>query len=349
MRVTVVGATGNVGTSVLRSLIADPAVDSIVGIARRAPAMRLDKVEWVAADVVTSDLVPIFRGSHAVIHLAWVIQPSHDRTLTKAVNQDGSQRVFAAVADAEVPALIYASSSGAYSPGPKEHGVDESWPTNGISTSFYSVDKATVESMLDSFQNEHPEARVVRLRPSLIFKREAGAEIRRLFAGPLLPSILVQDRFLRLITDVPDLRFQCVHSHDIGDAYRLAAVTDARGAYNLASDPILDPPKLSEMFGARLMRVSPRLIKAAADLTWRLHLQPSPRGWVDMGLEAPIMDTKRARVDLGWEPHYTSQEALLDLMDGLRHNAGMATPPLDPGAGGPLRMKEFATRIGKKA
>jgi nucleoside-diphosphate-sugar epimerase len=348
MRVTVVGATGNVGTSVLRSLIADPAVDSIVGIARRAPTMELDKVEWVTADVLTSDLVSILRGSQAVIHLAWVIQPSRDRALTKAVNQDGSQRVFAATAEAEVPALIYASSSGAYSPGPKDHGIDESWATNGIPTSFYSVDKAMVESMLDSFQNEHPEVRVVRLRPALIFKREAGAEIRRLFAGPLLPSILVQLRFLKLIPDIPDLRFQCVHSYDIGDAYRLAALTDAHGAFNLASDPILDPPKLAQMFGARLVKVSPRLIRAAAHLAWRLYLQPSPRGWVDMGLEAPIMDTKRARVDLGWEPHHTSQEALLDLMDGLRHDAGMATPPLEPGAGGPLRIREFATRIGKK-
>ncbi len=38
MRIVVVGATGNVGTSVLRSLADEPAVDSVLGIARRAPA-----------------------------------------------------------------------------------------------------------------------------------------------------------------------------------------------------------------------------------------------------------------------------------------------------------------------
>jgi UDP-glucose 4-epimerase len=257
--------------------------------------------------------------------------------------------VFAATAKADVPALIYASSIGAYSPGPKESGIDETWPTKGIPTSFYSVDKATVESMLNSFEDEHPEVRVARLRPALIFKREAGAEVRRLFAGPLLISSLLQPRFLKLIPDIAGLRFQCVHSYDVGDAYRRAALTDARGAFNLASDPILNPSKLSEMFGARLIRVPPRVIRTAAHVTWRLHLQPSPRGWVDKALQAPIMDTRRARAELGWEPRYTSQEALLELLDGVRHNEGMATPPLDPGAGGPLRIREFATRIGKRA
>src|SRR5687768_4536947 len=159
MRIAIVGATGNVGTSLLRSLIVDPDVDSIVGIARRKPSIELDKVEWASADVVTSDLAPLFEGADAVVHLAWLIQPSRDRATTKAVNQDGSRRVFAAAAEAGVPNLVYASSVGAYSPGPKDYGVDETWPTNGIPTSFYSVDKAATERMLDTFEEEHPDIR----------------------------------------------------------------------------------------------------------------------------------------------------------------------------------------------
>src|SRR5687767_10820952 len=157
MRIVVVGATGNVGTSLLASLILDPAVDSIVGIARRKPEITLDKVEWAPADIRNADLTGLFRGADAVVHLAWLIQPSRDRATTKAVNQDGSRRVFEAVAAAGVPALVYASSVGAYSPGPKDYGVDESWPTDGIPTSFYSVDKAATERMLDSFEDAYPD------------------------------------------------------------------------------------------------------------------------------------------------------------------------------------------------
>src|SRR5215216_4608808 len=174
MRVVVVGATGNVGTSTLKALSEDDRVDSILGVARRRPELRMPKVEWAAADIRSADLISLFRGADAVVHLAWLIQPSRDEQETESVNVMGSERVFGAVADAEVPRLVYASSVGAYSPGPKDRFVDESHPTDGIPTSFYSRHKAEVERLLDRFEQEHPSVRSVRLRPALIFKRESA-------------------------------------------------------------------------------------------------------------------------------------------------------------------------------
>src|SRR5687767_13138635 len=110
MRVVVIGASGNVGTSLLGALGADPQVDEIVGVARRAPDSEWPKTEWATADVRTADLVPVLRGADAVVHLGWLIQPSRDRETTRAVNVDGTARVFRAVADAGVPSLVYASS-----------------------------------------------------------------------------------------------------------------------------------------------------------------------------------------------------------------------------------------------
>src|SRR3954452_16840074 len=123
MRVVVTGATGNVGTSVLRSLSLHGDVQEIAGIARRLPALRIPKVQWVAADIVSDDLVPLFEGADVVIHLAWAIQPSRDAETLRSVNVDGSARVFEAVAAAGVPALVHASSIGASSPGPKDRAV----------------------------------------------------------------------------------------------------------------------------------------------------------------------------------------------------------------------------------
>lgn len=348
MRIVVVGATGNVGTSLLASLILDPQVSSIVGVARRNPTIRLDKVEWAQADIVHSDLVTLFRGADAVVHLAWLIQPSRDRAVTKAVNQDGSRRVFEAVGAAGVPALVYASSVGAYSPGPKEYAVDESWPTDGIPTSFYSVDKAATERMLDSFEDAYPKVRVVRLRPGLVFKKEAGAGVRRLFAGPFLPTTLVRPELLKVIPDIPGLRFQCVHSYDVAEAYRLAATGEARGAFNIATDPVIDPPMLAELFGAKLVPVSGELVRTVTHWTWKARLHPTPEGWVDLALQTPLLDTKRARTDLGWEPRFTGQQALLDLLAGMNTNYGIDTPPLHPKTGGTLRWKEIAKGIGAR-
>jgi UDP-glucose 4-epimerase len=349
MRVVIVGATGNVGTSVLRSLTSAGGADSIVGVARRIPDTPMDGVEWRAADIRSSDLVDLFRGADAVVHLAWLIQPSRDLEMLRSVNVAGSSRVFEAVAAAGVPALVYASSVGAYSPGPKDRAVDEDWPTNGIPTSFYAVHKAEVERILDGFELRHPDVRVVRLRPGLIFKRGASSEIRRYFLGPLLPSALVRTSLIPVVPDIPRLRFQAVHSLDVGDAYRLALTRDVRGAFNVAADPVLDPAELGRLLDAKPVRVPAAALRSLADLTWRMRLQPAPAGWLDMALSVPIMDSTRARTELGWEPRRSSGEALLELLGGLRESAGEHTPPLESDAGGPARLREFLTGVGAKA
>src|SRR5919108_3904184 len=183
MRVVVIGATGNVGTSVVESLATEERIDSIIGSARRRPDWDAAKTEWVEADIAHDDLRPHLEGADAAIHLAWAIQPSRDEATLRAINIGGTARVFDAVGHAGVPALVYASSVGAYSPGPKDRPIDESWPAKGIERSVYSRHKAQVETLLDRFESEYPATRVVRLRPALIFKGEAASEIRRLFAG----------------------------------------------------------------------------------------------------------------------------------------------------------------------
>ena len=348
MRIVVVGATGNVGTSTLTALANDPEVESVVGVARRVPARSYPKTEWVAADVVTSPLRDVFAAADAVIHLAWLIQPSRDLATLRAVNVDGTRRVLDAVRDAGVPALVYASSVGAYSPGPKDRRVDESWPTEGIDSSFYARHKAETERMLDAFERENPSIRVVRLRPGLIFKRDAASEIRRLFAGPFLPTALLRPRLIPFVPRVSRLVFQAVHSLDVGEAYRLAATSDVRGAFNIAADPVLDPDELGRLLDARPVPLPAAALRIGADLTWRLRLQPSPKGWVDMALAVPLLDTTRAREELGWTPRRTAGEALLELLEGMRDGAGTTTPPLDPRTSGRARVRELLTGVGSR-
>jgi UDP-glucose 4-epimerase len=348
LRVVVTGASGNVGTSVLEALGTEPRVKEIVGIARRLPEVEMPKVEWVAADIVEDPLEPLFDGADAVVHLAWAIQPSRDEAVTERINVEGSRRVFEATAAAKVQALVHASSVGAYSPGPKLRQVDESWPVDGIETSFYSRHKAACEDLLDALERRAPELRIVRMRPGLIFKSEAASEIRRLFAGPFLPGFLVQKRLVPLIPRVPRLRFQAVHSRDVGEAYRQAVVRDVHGAFNVAAEPEIGVEELCELFGARSFPLPAGALRGAASLSWKLRLQPSPPGWIDLALGAPMMDTTRAREELGWEPSVSSLEALEDLLQGMRHAEGAPTPPLDPAAGGPMRAREFATGVGRR-
>jgi UDP-glucose 4-epimerase len=349
MRVVVVGATGNVGTSVLHALADEPRVESVLGLARRLPRVSFPKTEWAQVDISSSaSLSERFAGADAVVHLAWLIQPGRDLGVLRATNIDGSRRVFRAAAEARVPSLVYASSVGAYGPGPKDRAVDESWPTTGIGSSFYSRHKAEVERILDRIERANPSLRVVRLRPGLIFKREAASGIRRLFAGPFLPSPLVRPGLIPVVPDNPRLVFQAVHSLDVGEAYKCAVLGEARGAFNVAADPVLDPARLAEALDARRVPMPDRVLRIAAAVSWRLRLQPSEPGWVDMALNAPVMDTSRAREELGWRPRHSSVEALRELIAGIWDSAGEDTPPLAPGSGGPGRIKELLTGVGSR-
>jgi nucleoside-diphosphate-sugar epimerase len=299
MRVVIVGATGNIGTSILRSFENEDRVESVLGLARRRPALRMPKVQWAETDVARSDLVPHFRGADAVFSLHWLIQPSRDLNKQWMVNVEGSMRVARAAKEAGVPALVYSSSVGAYSPGPKDRRVDESWPTGGTPTSYYARHKAEVERRLDRFEEEAPDVRVVRMRPGLVFKREAAQGIRRLFAGPFLPSVLAHPGLI-----------------------------------------------IGRILNARPVPLPAQVARAGARISWQLRLQPVSEGWLDMALNVPIMDTTRARTELGWEPKRSADEALLDLLEGLRTGAGLDTPPLSPKTSGPFRIREIMTGVG---
>jgi UDP-glucose 4-epimerase len=345
MKVVVTGATGNVGTSTVQALSESRDIDEIVGLARRQPEWRPPKTRWVEADILSADLGAIFAGADAVIHLAWAIQPSRDAVTLERINVEGSRRVFEAVATAGVPKLVHASSVGAYSRGPKDREVDEDWPTKGTQTSFYSRHKVAVERELDRFEADNPGTRVVRLRPALIFKDEAATEIRRLFVGPFLPNFLLRLRFLPALPRVDRLRFQAVHSEDVGRAYLQAVLKDVDGAFNIAAAPPLSPEEMAERIGVRSFPVSARVVRKLADLSWKLRLQPTPAGWLDMARNVPLMSSVRARDELGWEPRHSGTEALEELLEGMREGHGAKTPPLEADSAG-VRLDDLKTGVG---
>ena len=347
MKLAVTGATGNIGSSLIEACCDEDEIDEIVGIARRRPTWDPPKTRWVEADVTADDLVAHFEGADAVVHLAWAIQPSRDFELLARTNVEGSRRVFQAAASAGVPRIVYASSVGAYAPGPKDRRVDEGWPVEPVESSTYSRHKVAVERELDRFEARHPEVSVVRMRPGLIFKADAASEIRRLFAGSLLPGFIADRRFLPIAPSVAGIRFQAVHSLDVGRAFLQGARCDASGAFNLAADPPIGTEQISEVIGAPPFEISWSSARRLADLGWKARLQPSEAGWLDLAMEVPLMSTDRARQELDWKPAYSSLEAMGELLDGLRKGSGHSAPHL-AGTGIVTRLDELRTGQGKR-
>lgn len=347
MRVVVTGATGNVGSAVLEALTQRSAVDSIVGLARRLPRPSAGAVEWVRADIRDADLASVFRGADAVVHLAWVFQPTHRPLETWRANVGGTERVLDAVARAGVATLVIASSVGAYSPARHDDPVGEDWPTEGWPPAGYMREKAYVERLVDLFERDHPDRRVVRMRPAFTFQRGSAAQQRRLFMGPLVPGSLLRPELVPMLPVPSGMRLQAVHSDDIGAAYASAVTgTDVRGAFNLAADPVIDRAKLGELFSAPTVAVPPSAVRAALAIGWRMHLVPAPVELFDAMMRLPIMDTSRARRELGWSPQVDAMSALREVLAGMRSGSGGPTPPLAADAGGRFRVREFTSGVG---
>ena len=102
------------------------------------------------------------------------------------------------------------------------------------------------------------------------------------------------------------------------------------------------------MLRARPVPVSAGLLRGAAALAYALRLQPSEPGWVDMALSVPLMDTSRARTELGWAPRHGALETLGELLRGLQTGSDYPTPPLARETSGPLRIRELFTGVGAR-
>jgi nucleoside-diphosphate-sugar epimerase len=335
MRIVVTGASGNVGSRVLENLAARDEGHQLVGIARRPPedGPLAELAEWVDVDLAAEDsaeaLVRAFTGADAVVHLAWLIQPSHDPKTMAATNIDGTRRVLSATRTAKVPALIAASSVGAYSPGPKDERVDESWPTEGIPTSIYSQHKAHMERMLDAFEADVPDTRVVRIRPGVVVQKQSASEQARYFLGPFVPMPLLRRSLIPVVPALPRLVLQVIHADDVAAAFAAATVTDsAHGAYNVAGEPELTPTQLGGVLRAKPVPFPTAVARGIVDLTWRLRLQPTDVGWVDLALGVPLMSTEKARRDLNWRPTIDARDAVIEAIEGIRTAAGGPSPVL---------------------
>lgn len=329
MKVVITGATGNVGTALLRRLAGEPDVE-VHGISRRPPADAppYQGIDWTPVDIGqpgAEELLEIaFDKADAVVHLAWLIQPSHDERELYRTNVAGSSRVFSAAAKAGVPHLVHMSSVGAYSPAGKDRRVDERWPVDGVKTSFYSRHKAAVEHMLNQYETS---VLISRPRPGLILQADAGSEIRDYFLGALVPKALFRHRIP--ILPVPrDLVLQFVHSDDVADALVRILRQRPHGPVNLVAEPVITPRVLAELLGGRHVPVPPRLLRLLANVTWRLRLQPTPPGWVDLALAAPLLDASRAREELGWQPASDAREALRALVRGIAEDADVQASPV---------------------
>jgi UDP-glucose 4-epimerase len=329
MRVAVLGATGNIGTSVSDLLSCDPEVDEVVRVARRHPGESLlANQQFRSADVTHDDLRPILAGCDAVVHSAWAIHPMRRPTATWETNVAGTRNVLRCVIDANVGSMIYLSSVGAYAPRVGDAPVDEHWPIVGLAHLAYAREKAVIEGLLDRAA-QTSSLRIVKLRPTVVLKGEAASQFEHYFLGVALAAALrkVPRRF-RAIPLPDQMWVQAVHTTDVAEAVRLSLFSEASGAFNLAAPDPLDRRRIAQAIGGPSLPVPATVAVAAAGLGFHSRLVPASPGWLEMALRAPVLDCSKATDQLGWVPSVTAADALQEVVHGIELRSGRPTPPL---------------------
>jgi len=324
VKIVITGASGNVGAGVLRALAADDGDHRVVGICRRPPDQvpPFDKVAWHACDLGEENardvLDEVMTGADAVVHLAWMFQPIRQGQRLHRTNHKGTAAVLEAARRAGVPHVVHASSIGVYAPAGQQP-VDESWPATGVPGSVYGAGKAEVEAVLNRFAEDNPGTAVAVIRPTLVAQSAASASFLALFFDPLVPQWLirlVRDGRIPLLPLPAGMRVQLVHADDVGDAVVRILHRRATGAFNLAADT-LTAADLAGVACARAVPVPATAMRTGVGLLWRLGAIGMSPGWFDVGTRSPLVDTSRARTELGWSPRVDSAGCAREQLAGL--------------------------------
>lgn len=328
LTVAVTGPTGAIGKALIEAMEHDDSIERVLGMARRPfdPSKRgWTKLTYVQGDILDRDSVDsLVKDCDVVVHLAFMIFGGADET--SKVNLDGSRNVFEASIAADVKRLIYTSSVAAY--GFHEDNpdlLDEDIPARGSPEHYYSAQKAETEKMLGEVM-AGTSTDVFVFRPCIV----AGTVATELIEN--IPYVQLGERIptpvkefmgtiplLRPVIPDPGIPFQLVHEDDVASAI-IAAVGGGRvpGVYNLAAEGEITLADLAHALGWYSIPIPELAVDVTARVVSRLPLMPAKASWIS-ALRVPVlMDTSKARRNLGWQPEHDAMDTLAHTIAGAR-------------------------------
>ncbi|HVR00174.1 MAG TPA: NAD-dependent epimerase/dehydratase family protein [Mycobacterium sp.] len=324
LSVAVTGPTGEIGIAAVTALEHEPAVDQILGMARRpfdAAAHGWTKTTYRQGDILDREAVDaLVADADVVVHLAFIIMGSREESAR--INLQGTRNVFEATVAAQRPRrLVYTSSVAAYgyhadNPVP----LTEDVPPRGSAEHYYSEQKAACEAALAEI-TDGSSLEVFILRPCIVSGPNARALADAMPWNKLpAPIRAVTNAIPALKPVVPDpgVPLQLVHHDDVASAIALAATAPAPpGAYNLAGEGVVTISDVGRALGGRPVRVPAATASAASAALARLPFVPSALEWLHSTRTSVVMDTTKAKTQLGWRPIHSSAETLAGLAEAL--------------------------------
>ncbi|MBA3290966.1 MAG: NAD-dependent epimerase/dehydratase family protein, partial [Actinobacteria bacterium] len=259
LTVAVTGASGYLGTRLIRTLCSDERIDRVLGFDLGPPQFKSDKFIFDVVDVRDRRLSSRLSDVDVIVHLAFVMDPNRDEAVMRDINVNGSQNVFIAAADAGVGKIVYSSSATVYGAHPdNDVPLTEESPLRANLDFSYAAHKLEVEYVVKEFRAEHPSVIFTLLRPAIVFGAGVDNAWSHFMEAPLLFGVKGHSP-----------PWQCVHEDDVASGAAFAIFNDLNGAYNLAPRGWLENDEAAELIGRSRAELSESTAFSVMDRLWR--------------------------------------------------------------------------------
>ena len=306
MKIAITGAAGYFGRKIIERLEENNECELIVGISRRNFKHPFKKLQYHQMDVRDKKLKDLFQKYDVdiVVHLAFVLNPTHDREEMRDINVNGAKNVLNACKEIGIEKIIMTSSTmvyGAWPDNPKF--LTEESPLRGHPTYYYNQDKVQVEKLCKQFMEENPEIKMAILRPCLVLGPTVDHFYARLLNWPVLPLVDGEN---------PDMQF--LHEDDLARAYELFIMNDIEGIFNIVGEGTMKWKEVIETAGKRAVKLPGKLLYPLLSLSWHLRLMQFPPQILDFIKYRWVASGEKAK-KAGFKPEYSTKETLLDFLE----------------------------------
>src|SRR5215211_731886 len=301
MRYLITGGSGYIGSRLVDHLSRRQDVERIVICDLQPPRHYKPKTEFLGLDV--RDRAAVREGiehsdADALVHLAFILNPSHDEDFMYEVDVNGTGNVLEAATLAGTRQVLVASSSTAYGAFPDNpEPITEGHPVRGVPNFSYARDKTESDRLCQLWALEHPDRTMTIVRPCIVF-------------GPNVDNYLV-----RLWTKAPfqpdaghiDNHIQFVHEDDVVEAMVHLLQGRHAGAYNVAGDGLMTLREAAEISGGSIRRIPLAAYRLLGKLFWALRIGEAPPGQIEFAIHPWIVSNEKLKAT-GWHPRHTSRE-----------------------------------------
>jgi UDP-glucose 4-epimerase len=312
--VAITGASSFIGRNLLRRLLESGEERTILVADVQKPPIEDKRIRYFRVDFTepTADatLAGILKkeACDTVVHTAFLNNPTHDHTYAHELEVIGTMHLLHALSESHVRKLVVSGSTmtyGANSSNPNF--LTEERKPGANQRDRYLRDRVEVDREVARFARKNPDTIVTMLRTCWIMGPTVSNYVTRFFSRWVVPTLLGYDPLL-----------QFVYEDDALDAFQKVVAHDVPGVYNIVGRGVLPLSTLLKLAGKPHVPIAHVVAYPMAEALWLAQAAEAPGAFLDYLRYLWVADGDKARVEMGFEPKYSTKEAWMAFVGGRR-------------------------------